>query len=80
MMKKFLSFIAIAAVAAVAFISCEEKPEVPADIALKGITVSPATYSLAVGETKALTVAYDPETQQSNPKLSGLLPTLRSQQ
>ncbi len=69
MMKKFLSFIAIAAVAAVAFISCEEKPEVPADIALKGITVSPATYSLAVGETKALTVAYDPEDATIKPEV-----------
>ena len=67
-MKKFLSFIAIAAVAAVAFISCEEKPEVPADIALKGISVSPATYSLAVGETKALTVAYDPEDATIKPE------------
>lgn len=69
MMKKFLSFIAIAAVAAVAFISCEEKPEVPADIALKGISVSPATYSLAVGETKALTVAYDPEDATIKPEV-----------
>lgn len=69
MMKKFLSFIAIAAVAAVAFISCEEKPEVPADIALKGITVSPATYSLAVGETKALTVAYDPADATIKPEV-----------
>ena len=68
-MKKFLSFIAIAAVAAVAFISCEEKPEVPADIALKGISVSPATYSLAVGETKALTVAYDPEDATIKPEV-----------
>lgn len=68
-MKKFLSFIAIAAVAAVAFISCEEKPEVPADVALKGITVSPATYSLAVGETKALTVAYDPEDATIKPEV-----------
>ena len=69
MMKKFLSFFAIAAVAAVAFISCEEKPEVPADIALKGITVSPATYSLAVGETKALTVAYDPADATVKPEV-----------
>lgn len=69
MMKKILSFFAIAAVAAVAFISCEEKPEVPADIALKGITVSPATYSLAVGETKALTVAYDPADATIKPEV-----------
>ncbi|MBP5488605.1 MAG: Ig-like domain-containing protein [Bacteroidales bacterium] len=67
-MKRFLSILAIAAVAAFAFTSCEDDP-VEAEVALEGITVSPATLALEVGQTGTLTVAYNPENATVKPEV-----------
>ena len=71
-MKKLLSFFAVAAVAAVAITSCkkpEPTPQPEPDVALKGITVSPATLTLEVGQTGTLTVAYDPTDATVKPEV-----------
>ena len=67
MMKRFLSFFAIAAAAAVTLFSCT-KPEVtPEPIALEGISVTPPTLTLEVGATGELVVAYKPEDAATKP-------------
>ena len=67
-MKRLLTLFACVAVAAFAFTSCEDEPA-NADVALEGITVSPTTLSLKVGETGNLTAAYKPEDATVKPEI-----------
>ena len=65
-MRKFAKYLILAAVAVFAMASCETKEE--PEIALKSISVNPATLSLKVGATATLTVQYTPEDATSKPE------------
>jgi len=58
---KTTRIIVCAALAAICFFSCEKAPSEPKTIAVEGISVSPETHELEVGEQFALTVTITPE-------------------
>ena len=69
MLKRVLSFIAIAAVTAFAFCACEPDEPVDNTVALEGITVSPDSLALEVGQTGTLAVAYVPTDASVKPEI-----------
>ncbi len=58
-MKKLFSIITIAVVAVIAFASCSKS--------LEGISIDPASTTMKVGETRTLTVVYNPEKASDKP-------------
>lgn len=69
-MKKFLTFFAVAAVAVAAAVSCQKAPEAQnQEVALKSISIDPASFELQVGATKTLAVKYFPENATNKPAI-----------
>lgn len=60
-MRHITKYLLLAAVAVFAVASCQKKDPQPQEIALTGISVSPTSLTMDIGETAKVTIKYNPE-------------------